>query len=251
MQDLCEREVRGPFVCGPCFHSKQAWSVHAFKVHGRIRAVRALADTLHCPACVKVYSSNIRLCRHLEYSKACRDTLRAAGRSCVLLPGVGSSGAFLGGDFLGTVLQGFGPHNQRTSHVETNEEACAAPRVWQRLQDLLSTGDEGDFGTLLEQYRLAFSAECLDCVELRAVAERWLQFVRCGISETLSIRAAAMHTKVATWVGEHVSAEWLCQHPVVGEAHLATFRQSVACLTMLVRLPCRTVSFFVTKERSL
>ena len=220
-------------------------------MHGRIRAVRTLADTLHCPACVKVYSSNIRLCRHLEYSKACRDTLRAAGRSCVPLPGVGSSGAFLGDDFLGTVLQGFGPHNQRTSHVETNEEACAAPRVWQRLQDLLSTGDEGDFGILLEQYRLAFSAECLDCVELRAVAERWLQFVRCGISETLSIRAAAMHTKVATWVGEHVSAEWLCQHPVVGEAHLATFRQSVACLTMLVRLPCRTVSFFVTKERSL
>ena len=80
-------EVCAP--CGKCFGSKQAWSVHAFKVHGRVRPERSMVDGLSCPICLRTFASNIRLCRHVQHSLSCKTSLIAGGYSVAKGPGIG------------------------------------------------------------------------------------------------------------------------------------------------------------------
>ncbi|CAE7561409.1 unnamed protein product [Symbiodinium sp. CCMP2456] len=64
-QELCA-------CCGQVFQDLRAWSHHAFKVHGRRREERFLANGQQCPACSKHYPDTQKLCNHLRHSKKCK-----------------------------------------------------------------------------------------------------------------------------------------------------------------------------------
>ena len=61
-------------LCGPCnlrFPSHSAWSVHAFKMHGRTQFLRQFLTTTFCRCCLKEFWSTRRLHRHLQYMQKC------------------------------------------------------------------------------------------------------------------------------------------------------------------------------------
>ena len=84
-------------------------AVHAFKVHGHVRAERLVVHGSQCPACLRQYACHSRLCRHLQHSVACFSRPRSEGFQCDALPGIGSRQADLGHDSLAAVGQGAGP----------------------------------------------------------------------------------------------------------------------------------------------
>ena len=70
------------YCCAPCgkvFLTRQRWSVHAFKCHGRLATGRGLLEGRQCQCCLKHFSTNLKLCKHLAYSRECRHKLCAAG----------------------------------------------------------------------------------------------------------------------------------------------------------------------------
>ena len=61
-------------LCGPCnlrFNNHAAWSVHAFKLHGRTQFLRQFLTTTCCQCCSKEFWSIRRLHRHLQYMQRC------------------------------------------------------------------------------------------------------------------------------------------------------------------------------------
>ena len=53
------------FFCGPCnrtFSTKQKWSVHAFKTHGRKTAGRRVLPGQQCQCCLRHFATNLKLC---------------------------------------------------------------------------------------------------------------------------------------------------------------------------------------------
>ncbi len=76
--------------CQQCFRTDQAWSVHAFKVHGRVTPARRFAEGTVCSVCLRHFSLHSRLVNHLRHSKSCRDQLRKTGQTTVPQPSKGS-----------------------------------------------------------------------------------------------------------------------------------------------------------------
>ena len=69
-----QRQTDHEHVCGPCqlrFVNHAAWSVHAFKLHGRKHFLRQFLMTTYCKACSKEFWSTRRLHRHLRYQARC------------------------------------------------------------------------------------------------------------------------------------------------------------------------------------
>ena len=77
-------------LCNAVFKDFRAWSVHAFKRHGRTEEIRSLADGLQCQCCLKHFATNVRLCRHLRNSVNCRRSLLGKLHRVSPLPGIGS-----------------------------------------------------------------------------------------------------------------------------------------------------------------
>ena len=89
-ESLAEQAVHPCLACRTCFLTKAAWSVHAFKIHGRVAPTRHQAEGNVCDACGKLYLSNPRLSLHLAYSDACWQLLRRRGLCVPPGPGAGS-----------------------------------------------------------------------------------------------------------------------------------------------------------------
>ena len=241
-QALQDRAQCGPQVCAACqmlFGSKQAWAVHAFKVHGRVKSSRLLVDGTSCPACLKVFPTNVRLCNHVDHSWSCRNALKRQGFLCRPQPGIGSLLADKGDLFLGAPMQGYGPQldvstwRSRSAETEAGqmpEYAC----VWKAL---LATLDApmlgGSVQEVLGRYQLALCTACLSWEDITAVCRAWVFHVSECLDEEHDIASAALHRAAACWMQEHVTPEWLCPDPRRGQDLLATFRQSVACLALL------------------
>ena len=78
-------------LCGPCqkmFASHSAWSVHAFRKHGRIVYLRAFIQG--CLSCATEYWSTSRLLRHLQYKRECASFYLAHFRPGEVGPGLNS-----------------------------------------------------------------------------------------------------------------------------------------------------------------
>ena len=234
---LQDRKSCGPQACAVCqklFPSKQAWSVHAFKVHGRVKQSRLLVDGCCCPICLKVFPTNIRLCNHVGHSRPCRKELLRQGFSCLPQPGVGNSRAEIGDLFLGVSRQGFGPLPSGNRQHAVVVPWLQSSETWQCLVRTLDMQLEADgLAQVLNSYRLALCVQCLDWGEIEEITSAWRHFVSVELSEAASIHSAAIHHAAATWLAEHVTPEWLCPEPQAGGALLATFRQSVECLALL------------------
>ena len=68
--------MHGCLRCGLRFSSKAAWSVHCFKLHGRVTRVRSVATGETCVICHKIYATHDRLINHLRYSQRCFREMR-------------------------------------------------------------------------------------------------------------------------------------------------------------------------------
>ena len=68
--------IHGCLKCGIRFASKAAWSVHCFKLHGRVTQARAVAQGETCVICHKIYATHDRLINHLRYSQKCFKEMR-------------------------------------------------------------------------------------------------------------------------------------------------------------------------------
>lgn len=68
--------MHGCLRCGVRFATKAAWSVHCFKLHGRVTRVRSVAQGETCVICHKIYATHDRLINHLRYSQKCFKDMR-------------------------------------------------------------------------------------------------------------------------------------------------------------------------------
>ena len=64
-----KEQVDACLACGLVFKNKAAWSVHAFRIHGRCNPCRRVMGSTRCDACSKEYRSTSRLLAHLRYSR--------------------------------------------------------------------------------------------------------------------------------------------------------------------------------------
>ena len=239
VQGFCDVDQAGGHFCGPCgrrFATRQQWAVHAFRSHGIVKATRRLTSATQCPCCLKQYPSNIALCSHLNYSQRCRLHLIRGGFSCEPCPGVGNRLADRGFDFLGTVRQGYGPHAADTLEgmpALGDAQTPASVPILSAMEALFEAPAEClSLVSLLEQYRLALCAACVDCDQLNATLGVWR--LRLRHMEELPVRVAALHDAATAWVCEHWSIEWLCGHVAASRPQsMAVFRQSQMVLAEL------------------
>ena len=229
-------QVKG-FACGPCQRvvcSLQAWSVHAFKVHGQVQEARLLVSGEQCPICLKHYASNVHLCNHVANSCYCRHRLQAEGYTCEPQPGRGSRQAREAADYLGVAKQGFGPQLPPVSTVtESKEYVFTDTPIWRALMGLLGTCAQCSTQSALDKYRHALCAACMTPAQLARLASAWEAHVTSAAVEWLSVREATLHSEVAQWVCAHLSAAWLVPSHTQPQEHNVTFRQSVAGLAAL------------------
>ena len=225
------------FACGVCqrvFHSLQAWSVHALRVHGQVQAARCYASCEQCPICLKQYATNVQLCSHIAYSSFCRHRLKAGGYVCEPQPGRGSKKAREAAEFLGSVKQGLGPHVPSEPLVRGNAATVFEDTpVWKALLQLLGACANDPAQTVLEKYRMALCTACMSPQLMCQLVTGWKAYVLSDATESLSVAEAAMHSAVAGWVCCNLSAAWLVPSHSQPAEHNATYRQSAAGLAAL------------------
>ena len=226
----------GGYACGPCqkvFASRQAWSVHAFKVHGRIKPSRLFVAGEQCPICLRHYASNIQLCLHVERSTVCRRRLQAGEFVCAPQPGRGSKDGTSQAEFLGVSKQGCGPLPAPVPDLCAEAlPDLSQHAIWSALTELLEFQGLAD-QQLLEQYRRAFCVAC-ECPDtLKRIAAEWLAHLRSGAWDDMPLDSLARHGRVALWVVANLCVSWLVpEHDHVCLQNI-TFRQSVEGLASL------------------
>ena len=228
-------------VCVPCcrkFDSKQAWAVHAFKVHGRTRPERSLVEGVSCPICLRTFASNVRLCRHVQHSGACRGQLRARGFVAEVGPGVGNRKTRHDEDCLAPVMQGYGPLQEPVRDV-AGEAAFEWPEHCTHTLALLrclaiSERPGWRLADILEEARSALGSRCLSSQNLVHTVEVWRAEVPQLTDGVCSIHWGAIVCRCAEWLCENLSISWLCQQTIEEqEQTVLTFVHSEAALSWL------------------
>ena len=109
-----QEQVDACLACGLVFKNKAAWSVHAFRIHGRYNPCRRVMGSTRCDACSKEYRSTSRLLAHLRYSRKCYQKLVGAGKTYEeILPGIGSRREMKDGPPPVPVLPSEGPQERQ------------------------------------------------------------------------------------------------------------------------------------------
>ncbi|CAE7599718.1 GIP [Symbiodinium sp. CCMP2592] len=160
--------------CGPCrkvFRNLQTWSVHAFKTRGRCTVGRGVLAGTQCQKCLRHFSTNLKLCKHLSYSTACRRSLQAAGHFAPVEPGQGSTKGDDPGRFQVPVLQAQGPTLPFLSQQWADEPTRPVAEVIDCLHHVGADVTEDDASTVWEQVRVAFACVCATTSRLRITAE--------------------------------------------------------------------------------
>ena len=224
-------------VCRKTFAPFQAWSVHAFKVHGRVRPERLLTTGSACPKCLKTFACHTRLCNHLRHSVACREALIAAGFVADKQPGIGSTKANTGCDSLGVASIAQGPQPDWPVRP-----TALRPHVNQQLLDTLRgvfrDGVAPDMPLLLDEYRCILSSGCYSIKDMRTTLDAWTIDLEGDIGEELPLTILAAHRKATLWLREGLSPTWIVGgQPRQETASLCTFSQGVECLRTLDMRP--------------
>ncbi|CAE7840215.1 unnamed protein product, partial [Symbiodinium microadriaticum] len=229
-------EARQQHFCAPCnmcFKTFQAWSVHAFKVHGRTTEGRRIQKGTQCQACLRHFTTHIKLCRHLNQQKECRTLLQTAGYSCHVEPGQGSRKAPDEGKFQAPTLQAQGPRLQAASYDWLGELERPSAEVLDCLA-LLGVGLE-DFpcveDAVWERVKQAFSCVCLPVRKILATAARWADNLSNGDWQSNIDRSLLLH--IAGWVQGADLACWLVPDPAVKLPLWTTFRDAEITLPLL------------------
>ena len=214
--------------CAPCqrtFPSYQAWSVHAFKCHGLVGEYRRVLSGLQCQACLRHFTTHVKLCRHLQYFPVCRHALQARGFSCTPEPGIGSRKSVDAGNLQAPSLQAQGPllppSNTEWEGYLDRPSAEVAECLGHLLHDLQPA--EVTLDTIWQRAQIAFSSVCLPNRKIVATARAW--------SEALSHdpgkdRASTLLLQVARRTSEEDPVDWLVVSPSNAEAPICTFRDA-------------------------
>ncbi|CAE7364293.1 unnamed protein product [Symbiodinium sp. CCMP2592] len=219
-------------LCRTTFPSKQKWSVHAFKCHGRRMTGRGILSGLQCQACLRTYSNNVRLCRHLRYSRSCRDKLLSNGYACEFEPGVGHRKVDDRMAGLCPALPGSGPIRQFAQTLVFPQEDCPVAEVWDCLLHLDFDGPVEllSDSVLWDRLRIAFSCVCAPTDRLRATAQAWL--------ETLC--SSGGHERLITcaeWICQADIVQWIVPDPAVAQSVFRTYRDAACVVSVIDTAP--------------
>ena len=238
--------ARGPtrHCCAPCqrtFASYQAWSVHAFKSHGLVGEYRRVLTGLQCQACLRHFTTHVKLCRHLQHFPSCRHFLQARGYQCHPEPGIGNRKVVDEGNFQAPSLQAEGPALPPPAAswdgyldrppIEVLECLTHIPH------DLPS--EEITAKLVWERGHLAFSSVCLPNRKIAATARVWEENVLASAKgDEDSIKPVC---DVARWLSSEDRVDWLVPRPEGPQTSVCTFRDARQLLPLLdvsgVRIP--------------
>ena len=162
--------------CGQTFPCKAAWSVHAFKVHGRMNRARGLVGGSRCEACEKEFHTSTKLQHHLCNSKRCYDQLLLAGQTFdIVLPGKNNTREQKVSDFALPPMRSEGPriqaldHGLRAAGMDIDDELAEA--ITDRL---LGLDEDTSLEGCVEAIKQALQTSCNCFSEVR----RTLTFLR-------------------------------------------------------------------------
>ncbi|CAE7570985.1 CPK1, partial [Symbiodinium necroappetens] len=202
--------------CGIVFKDFRAWSVHAFKRHGRTDEVRSLVEGLQCPQCLRHFATHVRLCRHLRHSATCRRPLLSNSHRNAPVPGIGSRKAPKEHLFCAPTLQAAGPKTFVIGDPVEDEVDRPAAEVLDCLDllDFDGLGTHFDPDTIWNRIRQAFSCVCLPVRRLQVTAQVWMERLQRdeGLGDD-NLRLKAFLEKAANWVVHADFAEWLVPAP--------------------------------------
>ena len=223
-------------LCNVIFGDFRAWSVHAFSCHGRIDEVRSLAAGLQCQHCLRHFATNVRLCRHLRHSAACRRTLLGTGRRIVPVPGIGSRKAPKEHLFCAPTLQAAGPQPLARGDWIDDELDRPAAEVLDCLAhiDFDGIGHDFDPDVVWTRIRQAFSCICLPAKRLHVTACVWYEHLsQLTHAPNAGSPLYTFLLHAARWVQNADFAEWLAPDPTERPNTISTFRDSGDSLGLL------------------
>ncbi|CAE7254309.1 PEPKR2 [Symbiodinium sp. CCMP2592] len=233
----------GCALCGQTFSNYNKWSLHAFKKHGRIMEGRGILQGSQCQACLRHFQNNIRLCRHLRFTPACRLKLQQAGFACDAEPGVGSRKAAHPLRPQAPVVQAAGPSQPLQWQPVTEERQKPVAEILDCLCHLdfdgtLQTATQAD---IWQRLKTSFGCVCAPTGRLRLTVLAWAHLV----SDYPPATQVVLRPFV-DWLMQADLIEWLIPDPSSQEMALCRFRDCGAILTALdltcVHLPEPLVS---------
>ncbi|OLQ03718.1 hypothetical protein AK812_SmicGene13326 [Symbiodinium microadriaticum] len=222
------------YCCGPCqrtFSSRQQWSVHAFKTHGRCTLGRGILEGRQCQACLHQFATNLKLCKHLAYSTSCRHRLQVAGFHCEVGPGQGSARAEDPGAVQAPVLQAEGPVLPLAADDWLDESDRPIAEIVDCFSLLDFDSPDPTDEELWRRARLAFASVCAPTPRLRLTAETLLSQIR--VETPLGSRLQARLEHVLEWICQADIVDWLVPTPAHIDDEPCTFRDGALVLQAL------------------
>ena len=221
------------YCCAPCgkvFASRQHWSVHAFKSHGRLAKGRGLLEGRQCQSCLRHFGTNLKLCKHLEYSRDCRHKLCSAGYSCDPLPGQGHRSVEDAGGSQAPVLQAEGPALPPQELGWLDATARPVAEILDCLSHVCDGVAELSEAELWRRLHMAFSCVCAETDRLRLTAEAFVQHLRQSHSSSASMDGLVLAVE---WIASSDIVDWLVPAPAEEPVAHTTFRDSELVLGMM------------------
>ena len=225
--------------CGKIFPTLQAWSVHAFKVHGRLATGRGILQGYRCECCLRQFGTNVKLCKHLAYSTDCRLRLQSAGYACDAEPGQGNSRAEDAGQHQLPAVQAAGPALPLGAKSWLSETDRPIAEILEAVQHIIFDGPLVARQTLWSRARTAFGCVCAPVGRLRATATACLHLLEERDTDAhLPIHGAI--GDILRWIADADLVEWLVPVAAVDAPSLHTFRD---CDLLLHTLEVAAIRF--------
>ena len=226
-------------ICAPCaqrFSDLRCWSHHAFKRHGRVREVRRFLQGTQCPACLRHFASNFRLCNHVERSPSCLSQASRLHPSHDIEPGRGSRKFHSGNDVMLPAVDASGPKGVFERHQHVPEPMRPVEEVLTSLEDLfIQEPASWDYQGLLVEARRIFAGHCLQNSRLKATAKAWQTAVCDELASGTKFDPTWVnwHTRLAAFLVEVDFADWLVPDAAEPVKDCATFRDASLTLPWL------------------
>ena len=165
-------------ACRKVFRTCAAWSVHAFKIHGRTTRVRDVASGTQCQVCLKHYKNHTSLINHLKYSTNCYEQLVERMHWVeATQPAMNSRADRVSSDVLPPPpLQAEGPRVELkpVTQQQLDGERQRLLDAWEEIRrDPLYTDSYVWFRRISDRLRRASLQTTLSAVELRMLMAEW------------------------------------------------------------------------------
>ena len=196
--------------CGKAFTSKAAWSVHAFKVHGRMNRARGLIGGSRCEACEKEFHTSTRLQHHLCNSRRCYDQLLMAGQTFdTVLPGKNNTKEQKRPDFDLPPMRSEGPRIQALDHGLRADGPDIDDELAETITDrLLALDEDTQLEDCVDEIKQALQTSCNSFSEVRRTLTFWkiplteMRWIQDGGSPRIALESLwSLRLGGATWDG--------------------------------------------------